>query len=100
MKQFKRIKKSEAEKVLADNHEAMLIDIRDKSDYMVENDSRSFHLSGENLNEFMMRTEKTVPLVVMCYHGISSQRIADYLVAQGFSEVYSLDGGYEAWSDK
>ncbi len=33
----------------------------------------------------------------MCYHGISSQGAAQYLVNQGFEEVYSVDGGFEAW---
>jgi thiosulfate sulfurtransferase len=34
---------------------------------------------------------------VVCYHGNSSQSAAAYLVSQGFSEVYSLDGGFELW---
>lgn len=99
MKQFKRINKLEAKEILSDNQEAMLIDIRDKLDYLEENDPQSFHLSSDNLGDFVMKTDRATPLVVMCYHGISSQRIADYLTTQGFSEVYSLDGGYEAWSD-
>jgi thiosulfate sulfurtransferase len=37
------------------------------------------------------------PILVMCYHGISSQGAAQYLVNQGFEEVYSVDGGFEAW---
>ncbi|MCV6069119.1 sulfurtransferase, partial [Escherichia coli] len=31
------------------------------------------------------------------YHGISSQGAAQYLVNQGFEQVYSVDGGFEAW---
>ena len=37
------------------------------------------------------------PLIVACYHGNSSQSAAAYLAHQGFSEVYSLDGGFELW---
>ena len=37
------------------------------------------------------------PLIVTCYHGNSSQSAAAYLVGQGFSDVYSLDGGFELW---
>ncbi len=33
----------------------------------------------------------------MCYHGISSQGAAQYLINQGFDAVYSVDGGFEAW---
>jgi thiosulfate sulfurtransferase len=34
---------------------------------------------------------------VVCYRGNSSQSAAAYLASQGFSEVYSLDGGFELW---
>jgi len=34
---------------------------------------------------------------VVCYHGNSSQSAAAYLISQGFSDVYSLDGGFELW---
>ncbi|EEZ42274.1 thiosulfate sulfurtransferase GlpE [Photobacterium damselae subsp. damselae CIP 102761] len=37
------------------------------------------------------------PVIVMCYHGISSQGAAQYLLHQGFEQVYSLEGGFEAW---
>ncbi|MDA9050683.1 rhodanese-like domain-containing protein, partial [Pseudomonadales bacterium] len=37
-------------------------------------------------------------IVVCCYHGISSQSVANWLAEQGFDNVYSLIGGYAAWS--
>lgn len=45
----------------------------------------------------MEQAEFDQPVLVMCYHGISSQGAAQYLVNQGFEEVYSVDGGFEAW---
>jgi thiosulfate sulfurtransferase len=41
--------------------------------------------------------EFDTPVIVCCYHGISSQQAAQFLIHQGFEEVYSLDGGFEAW---
>ena len=38
------------------------------------------------------------PVLVMCYHGISSRGAAQFLIGQGFESVYSVDGGFEAWS--
>jgi len=35
--------------------------------------------------------------VVVCYHGHSSQPAAQYFAAQGFEDVYSMDGGFEVW---
>ena len=37
------------------------------------------------------------PVLVYCYHGISSQNAAAFLIERGFETVYSLDGGFEAW---
>jgi thiosulfate sulfurtransferase len=36
-------------------------------------------------------------MVVVCYHGHSSQQAAAWLAGQGFAEVYSLDGGFTEW---
>jgi thiosulfate sulfurtransferase len=35
--------------------------------------------------------------VVYCYHGHTSLGGAAYLMDQGFTEVYSLIGGFERW---
>ena len=45
----------------------------------------------------MQQTDFETPVIVCCYHGISSQQAAQFLIHQGYDEVYSLDGGYEAW---
>ena len=49
-------------------------------------------------NDDYTQTPKDRPLVVYCYHGHSSQMAARFLVDQGFTEVYNLEGGYEAWT--
>ena len=53
----------------------------------------------ENVKEYIEKTDKETPLVVCCYHGISSRGAAEYLSQQGFKEVYSMTGGFEAWPD-
>jgi len=35
--------------------------------------------------------------VVVCYHGNSSQQAAQFFAGEGFNDVYSMDGGFEAW---
>lgn len=37
-------------------------------------------------------------IVVMCRHGIRSAQICSYLVQSGFSSVWNLSGGIDAWS--
>ena len=52
------------------------------------------------MDTFLADTDKTLPLIVCCYHGHSSQNAAEYFSEQGFGDVYSVDGGYEAWRQK
>jgi rhodanese-related sulfurtransferase len=40
------------------------------------------------------------PVVVMCHYGERSQRIARFLVTDGFGEVFNLDGGIDAYALK
>ncbi|EGH30312.1 thiosulfate sulfurtransferase, partial [Pseudomonas syringae pv. japonica str. M301072] len=47
------------------------------------------------ISDFIREADLDKPLVVVCYHGNSSQSAAAYLVGQGFSDVYSVDGGFE-----
>lgn len=97
---FQRISKGEAKKMLATNTNTILIDIRDSQSFDDGHDDNALHLTQENLSDFIVNTEKRIPVLVMCYHGNSSQSVAQYLTAQGFDAVYSIDGGYEAWQDE
>ncbi len=38
------------------------------------------------------------PIACLCHHGIRSQRVAQYLVQNGFENVINIAGGIEAWS--
>jgi rhodanese-related sulfurtransferase len=38
------------------------------------------------------------PIVVYCHHGMRSMQVALFLEHAGFSDVYNLSGGIEAWS--
>lgn len=77
--------------------EVKVVDIRDDQSFESGHIPNSFHLTNGRLAQFMNENDFDVPVVVCCYHGISSQQAAQYLIHQGFEEVYSMDGGFEAW---
>jgi ankyrin repeat protein len=52
---------------------------------------------GDTLLMKMRRGNKQAPVLVYCYHGNSSKDIATLLVNFGFSNVYNLEGGWQAW---
>ncbi|USD37756.1 MULTISPECIES: thiosulfate sulfurtransferase GlpE [Ferrimonas] len=78
--------------------EVQLVDIRDPEAFARGHIPGALRLHQGNLAQFMMEGEYDDPLVVICYHGISSQSAAEYLAEQGFEQVFSLIGGMEAWS--
>ncbi len=38
------------------------------------------------------------PIACMCHHGARSQRVAGFLVQQGYASVANIAGGINAWS--
>ena len=76
-----------------------VIDIRDPGSYSVGHIPSAVSLNDTNVKEFIESTDKEKPLIVYCYHGISSRGAAEYLSQNGFKEVYSMTGGFEAWPD-
>jgi len=77
-----------------------LVDIRDPMSYDTGHITGSTRLDNGNLPAFIAEVDKTTPVVVVCYHGNSSQGAAAYLAEQGFETVYSLDGGFTEWQNR
>lgn len=95
MNEFSRIPPAEAQ--LLRQQGAAVVDIRDPQSFATGHIKGAQHLDNHSLHDFIARADLDQPLIVTCYHGNSSQSAAAYLVGQGFSAVYSLDGGFELW---
>ncbi len=93
---FKNITLEEAQQLIEQG--AIIADIRDPESFAQGHIENSLHLSNENVADFVREQDLDKPLIVCCYHGHSSQPAAQYLSEQGFDDVYSLIGGYTAWS--
>ncbi len=96
MQEFQHISIQDTKERL-EKGEIKVVDIRDDQSYETGRIPGAFHLTNGSLVNFMQENDFEVPVVVCCYHGISSQQAAQYLIHQGFDEVYSMDGGFEAW---
>jgi thiosulfate sulfurtransferase len=96
MSAFQQISPADAHKMM-ENGEIQIADIRDAMSYQAGHIRAAHRVDNQNLNDYMARTDKQKPLIVCCYHGNSSQGAAQYFASQGYSEVYSLKGGYEMW---
>ncbi len=98
-KTFRRIGVAEAEALLAQGG-AIVYDVRDLNSYRAGHIDEARHLSGETLGDVITATPKSAPILICCYHGNSSQEYARILTDFGFSDVYSLDGGFLAWANR
>ncbi|BDX04546.1 thiosulfate sulfurtransferase GlpE [Planctobacterium marinum] len=95
MESFKHIDVQGTLKLLEQG--AKIYDIRDPGSFTTGHIPGAAHLTNDNIQQEITETPVNTPVVICCYHGISSQQAAQYFVAQGFTDVYSMDGGFEAW---
>ncbi|MCE8020226.1 thiosulfate sulfurtransferase GlpE [Halomonas sp. MCCC 1A11036] len=82
------------------DHPLTMVDIRDSASFAAGHIPGSSHLDNDSVAALFEATPRERPLVVVCYHGHSSQQAAAWLVGQGFNEVYSLDGGFTEWEHR
>lgn len=95
---FKQISCHEADELVSQG-QCVIADVRDIDSYEESHIDGAMHLSMPALQEFCETADKTHPILVYCYHGITSQSVAQHLIEQGFAAVYSLMGGFEMWKE-
>jgi thiosulfate sulfurtransferase len=76
---------------------AVFVDVRDPASFEAAHIPGATYLNDANIQKFVDHTDKSKPIVAYCYHGHTSLGAAAYLMDQGFTEVYSLIGGFESW---
>lgn len=96
MSDIKRLSVEQARALLAEGKAAAL-DVRDGLSFQQAHIPGATPLNNEVLSDFLEATPLDRPLVVYCYHGHSSLNAAHFLVSKGYKEVYSMEGGFEAW---
>lgn len=96
MNAFRTISPGDALALLTESR-TQLIDIRDEFAFREGHIERAQHVDNNTVGNFIAAADKSAPLIVCCYHGISSQSVAQFFIEQGFNEVYSLNGGFEGW---
>ncbi len=74
-----------------------LVDVRTEQERAVAAIEGS-RLLDQAYHDALLQRERDTPIVFQCHHGIRSQNAAEYFRAQGFTNLYNLEGGIEAWS--
>ncbi len=84
-------------KATLDQMQSLFVDIRDSGSYNQAHIPGAIHLHDGNVQEFLQNTDKEKPVIVYCYHGNSSMGATAYFLENGFKNVCSMSGGFEAW---
>lgn len=82
---------------LINEEDAVLVDVRDMQRFSYSRPQGAFHLTNHSYGEFQDEYDFDQPVIVSCYHGVSSQNVAQFLVEQGYERVYSVKGGFDGW---
>lgn len=96
MTEFTRISCQQASE-LCKAEFTQIIDVRDAISYSEAHIKNAVHIDNNSLTAFVAQADPDTALVIYCYHGNSSQQAGQFFVQQDFSQVYSVDGGFEQW---
>jgi len=94
----------EVKAMLSSNDGVVVLDVRERSEYC----SKDGHIPGAvnypwNSGVLQKRYGELGPsdtIVIVCRSGRRSHEAADYLQSKGFSNLYDVTGGMEAWQGK
>ena len=76
---------------------AMLADVRDLQRFTYSHPQGAFHLTNQSFLQFEEQVDFNSPIIVSCYHGVSSRNVATFLVEQGYENVFSIIGRFDGW---
>jgi monothiol glutaredoxin len=55
-------------------------------------------LLDQAYHDALLQRDRDTLIVFQCHHGIRSQNAAEYFRQHGFTNLYNLQGGIDAWS--
>lgn len=96
---MKEISVQELKQMMDENADFQLIDVRG-------DDERQFcniggdHIPMDKISQNIDKVKKDKKVIVQCRSGARSARVAQFLMGQGFDNIYNLKGGILAWADE
>jgi len=78
----------------------LLVDVREPWEFDICRIDGSRLLPMHRIVANLGKLDPERETVVICHHGIRSQRVALYMEHHGFSRVINLQGGVDAWAQE
>jgi rhodanese-related sulfurtransferase len=98
---IKEMNVAETRDRLEQNPDAKLIDVREDNEWDAAHAEGAIHL-GKGIIERDIETtvrDKSAELILYCGGGYRSALVADILQTMGYTNVFSMAGGWKAWRE-
>ena len=76
----------------------IVLDVREEDELTIASLPQALHLPLHEFQSSIKALDRDVDYVVVCHHGIRSAEAASFMLRQGFTRVFNLLGGIDAWA--
>lgn len=76
----------------------ILVDVREPWEYRYCHIEGSLLVPLRRVSERLTDLDPEAEIVMVCHHGVRSYRAGLFLEGAGFTHVYNLQGGVDAWA--
>lgn len=87
-------------RVLLAAQQAVVLDVRQDEEWAICHLPGAVHVPMAEVPQRLDEIKHHKNLVVVCHHGIRSERVARFLEQNGFEGVSHLAGGLAAWAQE
>src|SRR4029453_8646722 len=100
-KRIHELSVAETQRRVAENPDAKLIDVREDNEWDAAHAAGAIHLGKGIIERDIEATvpDKSTELILYCGGGYRSALAADVLQQMGYTNVFSMAGGWKAWRD-
>ena len=98
---IREVSVAETQQRMAENRDAVLIDVREDNEWNAAHAAGAIHLGKGIIERDIERTvpEKDTELILYCGGGYRSALASDALQKMGYTNVFSMAGGWKAWQE-
>ncbi|MDP9025260.1 MAG: rhodanese-like domain-containing protein [Candidatus Eremiobacteraeota bacterium] len=76
----------------------VLLDVREPDEVAAASIPGAVHIPMRDIPQRFAELPSDATIAVLCHHGGRSERVANFLLLQGFSDVCNVNGGIDAYA--